>query len=148
MQSLPLELEAIYRYMITDCGAAIGAAIKELCAAEATPALVHCSAGKDRTGVVIALVLAALGVPDQVIAADYALSSIYLDPDRTPAIGQLQASTGLGDDLTRQLMTSPPALILDTLASVRATSGSVDGYLIEHGVDSADLAELRAALIA
>jgi len=148
MQSLPLELEAIYRYMITDCGAAIGAAIKELCAAEATPALVHCSAGKDRTGVVIALVLAALGVPDQVIAADYALSSIYLDPDRTPAIGQLQASTGLGDDLTRQLMTSPPALILDTLASVRAASGSVDGYLIEHGVDAADLAELRAALIA
>ncbi|HTX84505.1 MAG TPA: tyrosine-protein phosphatase [Streptosporangiaceae bacterium] len=148
MQSLPIELEAIYRYMITECGDAIGAAIKELCMEQATPALVHCSAGKDRTGVVIALVLAALGVPDQVIAADYALSSIYLDPDRTPAIGQVQASTGLGDDLTRQLMTSPPALILDTLAWVRAASGSVDGYLVEHGVDSDDLAELRAALIA
>jgi protein-tyrosine phosphatase len=97
---------------------------------------------------VIALVLAALGIPDQVIAADYALSSIYLDPDRTPAIGQVQASTGLGDDLTRQLMTSPPALILDTLSWVRAASGSVTGYLVEHGVDSDDLAGLRAALIA
>lgn len=147
MQSLPLELEAIYRYMITECGDAIGAAIKELCAVEAMPALVHCSAGKDRTGVVIALVLASLGVPDQVIAADYALSSVYLDPDRTPAIGQVQASTGLGDDLTRQLMTSPPALILDGLAWVRAASGSVDGYLLEHGLEPADLAELRAALI-
>jgi protein-tyrosine phosphatase len=148
MQSLPLELESIYRYMITECGDAIGAAIKELCAADALPALVHCSAGKDRTGVVIALALAALGVPDQVIAADYALSSVYLDPDRTPAIGQVQASTGLGDGLTRQLMTSPPALILDTLAWVRAASGSVDGYLREHGLGPEDLAELRGALIA
>jgi protein-tyrosine phosphatase len=148
MQSLPLELEAIYRYMVTECGDAIGAAIRQLCGARAMPALVHCSAGKDRTGIVIALVLAALGVPDQLIAADYALSSIYLDPDRTPAIGQLQASTGLGDDLTRQLMTSPPALILDTLSWVRAVSGSVEGYLLEHGLRPDDLTELRAALIA
>jgi protein-tyrosine phosphatase len=57
---------------------------------------VHCSAGKDRTGIVVALVLAALGVPDEVIAADYALSARYLDPERTPAIRQLQDSTGLG----------------------------------------------------
>jgi protein-tyrosine phosphatase len=148
LQSLPLELDAIYRYMIDDCGEAIAAAIKVLCAAEALPALVHCSAGKDRTGVVIALVLAVLGVPDQVIAADYALSATYLDPDRTPAIGQVQASTGLGDELTRTLLTSPPALILDTLAWVRAASGSVDRYLLDHGLDPEDLTQLRAALIA
>jgi protein-tyrosine phosphatase len=148
LQALPLELDAIYRYMIAECGDAIAGAIGELCAVDALPALVHCSAGKDRTGVVIALMLAALGVPDEVIAADYALTAIYLDPDRTPAIGQLQASTGLGDDLTRQLLTSPPELIVDTLASVRAASGSVEGYLLEHGLRPDDLARLRAALVA
>lgn len=148
MQSLPLELEAIYRYMVDERGDAIAAAIKALCATDALPALVHCSAGKDRTGVVMALVLAALGVPDPVIAADYALSSTYLDPDRTPAIGQVQASTGLGDDLTRALLASPPALILDTLAWVRAASGSVEGYLLEHGLSADHLAQLRAALVA
>lgn len=148
MRSLPLELDAIYRYMIDECGDAIAAAIKVLCAVDAPPALVHCSAGKDRTGVVIALVLAVLGVPDQVIAADYALSATYLDPDRTPAIGQLQASTGLGVGLTRTLLTSPPALILDALAWVRAASGSVDGYLLDHGLRPEDLAQLRSALIA
>jgi protein-tyrosine phosphatase len=147
MQLLPLELEAIYRYMIAECGAAIAAAIRVLCADDALPALVHCSAGKDRTGVVVALVLAVLGVPDEVIAADYALSSTYLDPDRTPAIGQLQASTGLGDNLTRSLLASPPALILDMLAWVRAAGGSVDGYLLDHGLSLADLARLRGALI-
>jgi len=148
LQSLTLELDAIYRYMIDDRGDALAAAIKVLCAADALPALVHCSAGKDRTGVVIALVLAVLGVPDPVIAADYALSATYLDPDRTPAIGQVQASTGLGGDLTRTLLISPPALILDTLAWARAASGSVDRYLLDHGLRPEDLAQLRSALIA
>jgi protein-tyrosine phosphatase len=147
LQSLPLELDAIYQYMVQDCAGAIADAIKVLCAPGALPALVHCSAGKDRTGIVIALVLAALGVPDPVIAADYALSARYLDPDATPAIGQLQASTGLSENVTRPLLTSPPALILSVLAAVRADSGSVDGYLQDHGVSQAELDELRRALI-
>jgi protein-tyrosine phosphatase len=148
LQSLPLDLEAIYRYMVGDCADAIAEAIKVLCAADALPALVHCSAGKDRTGIVVALVLAVLGVPDEVIAADYALSSQYLDPDSTQAIGQLQASTGLGDSLTRPLLISPPALILDVLSWIRAASGSVDGYLLDHGLSRAELDQLRSGLIA
>jgi protein-tyrosine phosphatase len=147
LQSLPLELEAIYRYMVGECADAVAEAIKALCAADALPGLVHCSAGKDRTGIVVALVLAVLGVPDEVIAADYALSSRYLDPDSTPAIGQLQASTGLGDSLTRPLLISPPALILDVLSWVRAASGSVDGYLLDHGLSQAELEQLRSGLL-
>jgi len=147
LQSLPLELDAIYLYMVRDCAGAIAAAVRVLCAPDALPALVHCSAGKDRTGIVVALVLAVLGVPDQVIAADYALSAQYLDPDATPAIGQLQASTGLGESLTRPLLTSPPALIQRTLDWVRETSGSAEGYLLDHGVSQAELDQLRRALI-
>jgi len=147
LQALPLELEAIYRYMVGECAYAIAEAIGALCTADALPALVHCSAGKDRTGIVVALVLAVLGVPDEVIAADYALSSRYLDPDSTQAIGQLQASTGLGDRLTRPLLTSPPALILDLLSWVRAAGGSVEGYLLDHGLSQAQLDQLRSALI-
>jgi protein-tyrosine phosphatase len=147
LQALPLELDAIYRYMIDECGDTIAGAIKVLSAADAFPALVHCSAGKDRTGVVVALILAVLGVPDDVIAADYGLSAGYLDAERTPAIGQLRASTGLGDDLTKPLLSSPPALILDMLARVRAAAGTVDAYLLEHGLNPADLARLRSALL-
>lgn len=46
------------------------AALRELLAPRALPALVHCTLGMDRTGVLVALVLGALGVPDEVIAAD------------------------------------------------------------------------------
>ena len=42
------------------------------------PALVHCTAGKDRTGLVIALALGAVGVADEVIADDYARSAEFL----------------------------------------------------------------------
>lgn len=146
LQALPPELNSIYAFVVRECGGAIVDAIRPLCAPNAFPALVHCSAGKDRTGIVIAMILAVLGVPDDVIAADYALSGGYLDPSRTAAIGQLQASTGLGDQLTGELLSSPPRLILDVLDAARITHGSVDGYLRAHGLPPADLAALRAAL--
>ncbi|HEY2506070.1 MAG TPA: tyrosine-protein phosphatase [Streptosporangiaceae bacterium] len=146
LQNVPVELAAVYRHFVEKRGDRIGAAVAELCDPAAYPALVHCSAGKDRTGIVIALVLAVLGVPDELIAADYALSGGYLDEEHTPAIGQLQASTGLGDQLTRALLTSPPQLMLDTLAQVRARGGSVAGYLADHGVGEPDLARLRTRL--
>lgn len=146
LQALPLDLEAIYHFMITECGAAIAAAVGVLCAPGALPALVHCSAGKDRTGVVVALLLSALGVSDEVIAADYALSGHYLDPERTPVIGHLQASTGLGENLTMSLLGSPPELILNALSWARDAGGSVAGYLDGHGLPASDLARLRTAL--
>jgi protein-tyrosine phosphatase len=143
----PVELSDIYRYMMVHKGPEIGQAVMALCADAALPALVHCSAGKDRTGIVIALTLSAVGVPDEFIAADYALSGSYLDPETTPAIGQISASTQLGDQLTAALLASPPQLILDVLGLARSTGGSVAGYLAQYGVSEADLAVLRAALI-
>jgi protein-tyrosine phosphatase len=140
-------LSAEYRYTIDECGGSIGAAVRELCAPGALPALVHCAAGQDRTGIVIALVLAVLGVPDELIGADYSLSSVYLDPDSTAVIGRLKA-TGSGDSVTAELLSSPAGLILNVLAWARAAGdGSVSGYLKAHGVGAPDLAALRSALV-
>jgi protein-tyrosine phosphatase len=141
------DLGAEYRYTIDECGDSIGGAVRELCAPGALPALVHCAAGKDRTGIVIALVLAVLGVPDELIGADYLLSSVYLDPDSTAVIGRLKAN-GLGDNVTAELLSSPAGLILNVLAWARAAGGgSVYGYLTAHGVGAPDLAALRSALV-
>lgn len=144
---LPADLESIYRYMIVERGDAIGAVVRELCAPGALPALVHCTAGKDRTGIVMALVLAVLAVPDDLIGADYSLSAVYLDPDMTTAIGRLRAG-GLADQVTSELLASPPDLILGVLALVRSVAGSVDGYLADHGVSAVELDAFRSALIA
>ena len=141
------DLGAEYRYMIGECGDSIGPAVRALCAPFALPALVHCAAGQDRTGIVIALVLAVLGVPDELIGVDYSLSSVYLDPDSTAVIGRLTA-TGLRANVTAELLSSPAGLILNVLAWARAAGGgSVSGYLTAHGVGAPDLAALRSALV-
>ena len=107
----------------------------------------HCTAGKDRTGIVVAFALAAAGVPDEFVAADYALSSLYLDPQHTPTIGMVQESTGLGDRLTAALLASPPELIIRAIDRARQLAGSVADYLTQHGVTCAELAALRSALV-
>jgi protein-tyrosine phosphatase len=79
-ETLPDWKEASYvatRYgaMVTEGGAMLTSAIDTLASAGALPAVLHCSAGKDRTGVLSALLLAFLGVPDETIIEDYALSA-------------------------------------------------------------------------
>ncbi len=147
LTGLPGTLAEVYDYMVDRCGPAIGTAVQTLSRPGALPALVHCSAGKDRTGLVVAFALAAVGVPDLVVAADYALSSLYLDPQNTPALGQIQAGSGLGASLTEALLASPPELILHALDRARQRAGSVAGYLASHGVNQGQADSLRAALV-
>jgi protein-tyrosine phosphatase len=63
-----------YSQMLDDGSAAIAEAVRVLSAPHAVPAVFHCAAGKDRTGILAAVVLGLLGVPDDVIADDYAMS--------------------------------------------------------------------------
>jgi protein-tyrosine phosphatase len=67
---------ARYTQMLSDGREQIASAIRLLATESALPAVFHCSAGKDRTGVLAAIVLGCLGVPEQVIIDDYSLSAI------------------------------------------------------------------------
>ncbi len=144
---LPPELEGVYSFFVDRRGEAIAAAIKHLARPGALPGLVHCTAGKDRTGIVIAFTLAAVGVPERVIVADYAMSGMYLMPEQIAVIGQISAAAGLDEQLTQALMASPPELMTRTLARAREQAGSIAGYLISNGLTEADLAALRTALV-
>jgi protein-tyrosine phosphatase len=147
LDALPDDLSAIYDFIIDNRGMAIGAAIRSLARPGALPALVHCAAGKDRTGIVVAFALAAVGVPEEFVAADYALSGMYLDPQHTLTIGRVQESTGLGERLTAALLASPPELIIRALNRARQHAGSTADYLATGGVTRAELTALRSALV-
>ena len=64
-----------YRQLFTQGSSSLSRAITVLAEPDALPAVFHCSAGKDRTGILAALVLGFLGVPREVIVEDYALSA-------------------------------------------------------------------------
>jgi protein-tyrosine phosphatase len=145
---LPPELSAVYAHMIDRCGRAIARAIGQLCGDGALPGLIHCTAGKDRTGLVVALILEVIGVPDDVIAADYAMSSSHIDPGMAGDIQRIRAVSGTGRWIDLGALGSPPEVIYSALARVRQRSGSVPGYLLDNGLTRRDLEFLRTALVA
>ena len=128
-------------------GRAVGRAISALAGPGALPALVHCTAGKDRTGIVIAVVHALLGVPDAVIAEDYALSAERLRVNTEEALEKQRIALGVDVRERPELLEARPEWILGGLEWIRANHGTVRDYLIAHGVAPGDLDRLRAALI-
>jgi hypothetical protein len=147
IRRLPPERAAIYRYMIDDCGAAIAEAIGRLGAGGALPGLIHCTAGKDRTGLVAALVLDVIGVPGEFIAADYAMSAAYLDPAAAQAVRRVRAASGVGRWLDLGALGASPQVITTALARVRGQAGGAAGYLMQHGLTRPQLDRLRRALV-
>ena len=67
-------LDAQYQEMLSEAGSQFVAVLAALAAPDALPAVFHCTAGKDRTGVLSAIVLSLLGVDESTVVADYALS--------------------------------------------------------------------------
>jgi protein-tyrosine phosphatase len=117
-----------------------------LCGAE-TPLVIHCTAGKDRTGVAAALVLGALGVARSELIADYVLSERCIDYERTlggPGGGSWAFLDRLAPDLRAPLFASEPAYIEAMLDGLAERYGSLEQYLrMRLHVDAANLERLR-----
>ena len=119
--------------------AAIMAAVAD---AEPGGVLVHCAAGKDRTGIVAALLLSLAGVPDEAVAADYGLSEACLQPLFEQWLRE-------ADDAERERAARflPRAeTMLAVLRSLADEHGSVGSYLTWAGVSPEQLVRLRARL--
>ena len=108
--------------------------------------LVHCAAGKDRTGVVVALALAVAGVPREEIVADYAATA-----DRLPQLlERLRGSDTYRDDLNSRPDDShrPRARTMERfLAYLDEHSGGPVGWLTAAGLSAEDLDRLRSRLV-
>jgi protein-tyrosine phosphatase len=140
-------LEALYRQILTVCAAEIATATEMLAAPGALPGLVHCSAGKDRTGLVIGILLSALGVPDEVVAEDYARTEELISPEDRARMMARAVSLGLSADRAEMLMGSPPHVMQFSLDLIRETHGDARAYLLAHGVRPESLDTLRNALV-
>lgn len=106
-------------------------------------ALFHCATGKDRTGIVAALLLSLCGVADEDAAADYCLSRVYL----TPLVEELCRSGRIAspDD---PFFATQPENMLRLLCYLRAQYGDVPAYLTACGLSQARQNALRRRLTA
>jgi protein tyrosine/serine phosphatase len=105
----------------------------------------HCAAGKDRTGVVVALSLAVAGVPHEEIVADYAMTAEIIDA----LVAKLAASPTYAEDMVTRDVAShtPRAETMDRLLSLLdERDGGAAGWLEAHGFGAADQAALRSRL--
>lgn len=144
----PVEfLSTHYLVMLDEGAAAIASAIAILASPVRLPAVFHCSAGKDRTGVLAALVLASLGIPDDIIVADYHLSAGAVEQ----LVAWLAATRpDLGEEMSRQpkaFLSCPPEAMQTFLDALRARHGSVEEYLLGIGVAPSALTALRSNLL-
>ena len=121
------------------------AALRALAAGGPGAAVVHCAAGKDRTGVVVALALAVAGVEPEAIIADYAQTAEVIDA----LVAKLAASPTYTDDMTNRDVAShtPRAESMRrVLELLDERWGGPVGWLEQHGFGADEQAALRARL--
>jgi protein-tyrosine phosphatase len=137
---------SVYRQIVDDYGAALAGAIALM--AHDLPAGFGCAAGKDRTGILAALIQTLLGASEDDAVADY----IALAPD----VERLRGLVGGWDESAEVDLTAPgidtllstsDELMRDSLAHINDRWGSPIAYLQAHGLTAADIEALRTHLV-
>ena len=144
----PDSLARSYRAIVDTRQAELRQVFAALAEPGAFPALVHCTAGKDRTGIVVALLLALAGVDRATIAEDYALTAAYLTEGYFADARVRAEAGGYEWEQYRHLLGSPADLMLATLEDLDARYGGAEAYLRQIGLHDAELDALRTALLA
>jgi protein-tyrosine phosphatase len=139
-------LGAQYKEMLDDAAPQIIGALEVLTAADSRPAVFHCTAGKDRTGLLSALVLSLLGVPEETVVADYALSGEAMERLRAKLIVKYPDSKDTISDID-EVFSANPANMVELFAYLRERYGSVTEYAGAVGVPDAVVARLREELL-
>lgn len=140
-------LGSLYVEMLDVGAPALSGAVQLLAETDSLPAVFHCAAGKDRTGVLAALVLGTLGVPDEVIVADYALTAESMEQLRERLkVDSPDQLTAMNDQPSAYLQ-APADAMVRFLSHVNHEFGSTEGYLRAIGVGADLVGDLRGRLL-
>ena len=119
------------------------------------PIVFHCAAGKDRTGILAAVVLSLLGVSTEDIVADYTLTAAIVpllrsrfealarDPKRAPGAIEMPRSKAVFDEV----LSARPSTMHLLLEEFERRSGGVEAWAFEHGFTAAEREQLEARLL-
>ena len=141
----------VYRFVPEALGKHLGNFFNAVTDEEQLPLILHCSAGKDRTGVLSAVLLTALGVPRETVIADYMKTNEYRDA--------VKLKKKVIELMLPILGTAPPDDVVEIMAGVHADYlnasfdaidtqyGSIERYLESAGVDKAQAAKFSALML-
>ena len=142
--------EGYTRVMIDGNASIIGEMLTTIAESDSGAVLVHCTAGKDRTGVFIAILLHLLGVPLETISADYNISNQFYDQfaKRLQTDLAVLRRLQLSNEQIKPLLIADPDLLRRSLTYIVDHYGSIERYAIEKaGVSEQTLARLRTRLL-
>jgi len=141
-----LSLEDLYSAIVEESADRVVEAVRAVAAQQ--PVLVHCTVGKDRTGVTVALALAAAGVDREAVIADYARTESMLSPERNAHVLKSIRAVYPDNVHAEDLATRSPAPVMRALLDrLDRAYGSPAGYLRAHGMTDDELDALRAVLV-
>jgi protein-tyrosine phosphatase len=136
----------VYGWWLADLGVGIKAAMAAIADARSAPILVHCHAGKDRTGVVVALALLLAGVGVDAIADDYAQSGVQLADmlarDRVSAVER-----GMDAVRAERLFTVRREAMVETVERIDSDHGGAAHYLAGLGLEEQRIDRLRSLMV-
>lgn len=132
----PVEsLPQLYRRMLDERGEKLAIVVRALLSPDGLPAIIGCAGGIDRTGVTVGLLLSVIGVPRDVVAADYAMSAACF------------ATDGAGADLDdwragAVSIDCQPEYMIETLEHLEREHGGASALLGRHGIEPGAIDEL------
>ena len=131
-------LSATYQWLTNNSGGLLAEAVNSIGSLDNSSVVFHCSAGKDRTGVLAALLLEVLGVDADTITADYLLTNEAIEGVLKRIKSMENSST-----VTAQSLAAQPAAFQRFQETLHREYGGAESYLLRHGVASPTLERLR-----
>ena len=135
-------LSLIYQWIIQNAGTLMAQAFTTLAQDLNQPALFHCSAGKDRTGVLGATILAVLGVSRDDIVADFLMTNEVIDG----ILARIRKMPGF-ENSTREGIIAPRVAIERFLDVTQSEFGGSEAYLRHHGVQQSTIDSFRESML-
>jgi protein-tyrosine phosphatase len=137
----------LYQDLVSDHGPVFATLLGHLADSTRLPAVFHCTAGKDRTGLAAALLLRVLGVERELVLDDYELSTRYRSNPRIEILRPRLEAAGVDIAAVRPFLSAPRPALAGALDTIDQEHGSVEGFLVAHGLDATAPARLRELLL-
>jgi protein-tyrosine phosphatase len=142
------EMAQVYERLLEDFASSFGEVLTHAADPVNHPMVFHCTAGKDRTGLMAMLLLGALGVSDDDIVADYELTTHYRSNKRLEVLRPELEKHGVDVDAVRPFLTAQAPVMAATLEELTRRHGSIEGFLtMRAGVSPATVSRLRAEML-